>query len=238
MRRPVSPALGLALALAVAAAPVTAVADDSVVGKLRRSVVKIGRVAPDRGFVPLGTGFFVDDACTVATANHVVRGQGRFSVQPPPPEGGRQTLAPATVLERFEQNDVAFLRVNVDEKTCRGYAHLPPPPSIRQRELNGAEVLIAGFPSLEGGLTTRTPVYRRGIVASGEFGVRAGDAMVPMYLLDLTGIPGFSGSPVVLADSGQVIAVVHGPRKTERKFDLEWAAPIWMGQYRTAVSSR
>ena len=231
-------ALWLVVLVTAAALPAAVLAEDALIAELRSSVVQIGRLDAERSFVPLGTGFFVDEECTIATANHVVRGRERVSVQTPPAESGRPAYGLAEILARFERNDVAFLRVELADGLCSTFGHLPPPDSIRQRELNGAEVLIAGFPSLEGGLTTRTPVYRRGIVASGEFGVRTGDATVPMYLLDLTGIPGFSGSPVVLADSGQVIAVVHGPRRTERKFDLEWAAPVWMGQYRRAVSSR
>ena len=49
------------------------------------------------------------------------------------------------------------------------------------------------------------------MVVSGEFGVRLGGLRVPMYLLDLVGIPGFSGSPVVSVDSGEAIGIVHGP---------------------------
>ena len=230
--------LWLTIPFVATASPLAVTAEESLVEKLRSAVVKIGRLDADRSFVPLGTGFFVDGACTIATANHVVRTSARVTVQAPAATGGRPLFGSAEVLKRFEQNDIAFLQVDLGEKPCEGYGHLPPPARIRQRELNGAEVLIAGFPSLEGGLTTRTPVYRRGIVASGEFGVPSGGTRVPMYLLDLTGIPGFSGSPVVLAESGEVIAIVHGPRRTERKFDLEWATPLWEGSYRAAIKPR
>jgi hypothetical protein len=47
-----------------------------------------------------------------------------------------------------------------------------------------------------------------------------------MLLLDLTGVPGFSGAPVVLRESGEVFGVVFGPGRTQRQYDLEWATPI------------
>ncbi len=47
-----------------------------------------------------------------------------------------------------------------------------------------------------------------------------------MLLLDLTGVPGFSGAPVILESSGEVIGVVYGPGRTERVYDLEWATPL------------
>ena len=42
----------------------------------------------------------------------------------------------------------------------------------------------------------------------------------------MTGVPGFSGSPVILADTGEVIGIVFGPGRTDRRFDLEWATPV------------
>ena len=229
--------LCLAGLLLAPAAPAVGDGPADLVETLRTSVVRIGLLEPGRPFVSLGTGFFVDDACTVATAHHVVGGRARLSVQAPLREGEEPRYGRAEILKSFERNDVAFLRVDLGDAGCGAYTHLPPPPRILQTELNGAEVLIAGFPSLEGGLTPRTPVYRRGIVASGEFGVPIAGTTVPMYLLDLTGIPGFSGSPVVLTDSGQVIGVVHGPRRTDREFDLEWAAPLFDAQYRSALAT-
>jgi hypothetical protein len=39
-------------------------------------------------------------------------------------------------------------------------------------------------------------------------------------------VPGFSGAPVVLAATGEVIGLVFGPGRTEREYDLEWATPL------------
>jgi hypothetical protein len=58
-----------------------------------------------------------------------------------------------------------------------------------------------------------------------------------MILLDLFGVPGFSGSPVILKEEGAAIGVVYGPGPTERESGFEWATPIGLDDYSRAVSA-
>ncbi len=58
-----------------------------------------------------------------------------------------------------------------------------------------------------------------------------------MLLLDLMGVPGFSGSPVVLIDTGEVIGVVFGPGPTQRGFGFEWATPLLPSDYEEATKA-
>jgi len=97
--------------------------------------------------------------------------------------------------------------------------------------LGGQSVFIAGFPSL-GPHKLDFPVLRKGIVASAEMKDSDG---VPLLLLDLSGSPGFSGSPVVLERTGEVIGIVFGPGKIRHSQDFEWATAITQIDYKQAI---
>ena len=56
-----------------------------------------------------------------------------------------------------------------------------------------------------------------------------------MLLLDLTGTPGFSGGPVILQRTGEVVGVVYGPGPTSRQFDFEWATFVTPADYESAI---
>ena len=56
-----------------------------------------------------------------------------------------------------------------------------------------------------------------------------------MLLLDLFGVPGFSGSPVILQRTGEVVGVIFGPGPTKRVFGFEWATPIKQTDYSRAL---
>ena len=58
-----------------------------------------------------------------------------------------------------------------------------------------------------------------------------------MILLDLLGVPGFSGSPVILENTGEVIGIIYGPGPTERIFGFEWATPITQEDYLSAIDA-
>lgn len=58
-----------------------------------------------------------------------------------------------------------------------------------------------------------------------------------MILLDLFGVPGFSGSPVILESTGEVIGIIYGPGPTERSFGFEWATPITQEEYLSAIDA-
>jgi len=127
-----------------------------------------------------------------------------------------------------------FAGSKFDRQFCRG--KLQPLPLIERFDpaaLTGRTVLVAGFPVLERDQPPDVPILRRGIVASSEL---QWDGR-PMLLLDLTGVPGFSGSPVILEDTGEVIGVVFGPGRTRRQYDLEWATPVTRADFERATSA-
>ena len=130
------------------------------------------------------------------------------------------------------EKDLAFLSFgggDLGKRFCRSGSVAPFSlvESIDPLRLTGEPVLVAGFPMLEGEQPKDKPILRRGIVASAELEWREG----PMLLLDLTGVPGFSGSPVIRVRDGVVVGVVYGPGRTRRQYDLEWATPITREDY-------
>lgn len=56
-----------------------------------------------------------------------------------------------------------------------------------------------------------------------------------MLLLDLLGVPGFSGSPVILMPKGYVVGVIYGPGPTPRATGFEWATTITRKNYKVAL---
>jgi hypothetical protein len=192
--------------------------------------VHVGQAAGDTGTLDhwLGSGFLVDGSCTVVTAKHLfdLADRRRLLVryQTPKDRTTVQTLRAAVIGETVDR-DLAYLRLTMpDGRPCRTDELRPLPlfPRFDARTLAGESVLIAGFPRL-GPYDVDIPVVRRGIVASAE---GTDDAKKPVLLLDLTGVSGFSGSPVVLERTGEVIGVVYGPGLIERFADFEIATPI------------
>ena len=111
----------------------------------------------------------------------------------------------------------------MERSFCR--SELQPILPIEQfdpQALTGEPVLVAGFPVLEGRQPRDIPILRKGIIASSELEWE-NEAML---LLDLSGVPGFSGAPVVLESTGQVVGIVFGPGRTSREYDFEWATPL------------
>jgi hypothetical protein len=200
--------------------------------RLRGSLVHVGRTEPvgDALVVRwLGTGLLVDRDCTIVTAKHILRDvpDGAITVRLPRPENGEAApTVDARLFHEEEERDLVWLRPRglPGASACppRGLRPAPLAAGFRGAELNGTTVWIYGFPALEGERPREVPIVKEGIVSSAEL---VWDDR-PMLLLDLTGVPGFSGAPVILRDSGEVIGIVFGPGRTERQFDLEWATPI------------
>jgi S1-C subfamily serine protease len=189
----------------------------------------------------LGTGFLVDRNCVGATAKHILQGVDRENLVirlRNPQDRERVLTLPAAVLYEDPTKDLAFLRI----------AELPgsgrcPLGDIRPLELAeplgldrlaGAAVLLAGYPVLEGEQPRDVAILRHGYIASAELEWEG----QPMLLLDLTGVPGFSGAPVIERGSAEVIGVVFGPGRTQRQYDLDWATPISRDDYRRATARK
>jgi len=205
----------------------------STIRGLRAGLAHVGYTIPAGGAVQLqwlGTGFLVDRRCVVATAKHLLRDvpSDRLVVRFEHPNEPDSALTfNARIAATDPDRDLAYLSVaelpgGANACAAGSLESLPLVESIEGNAIAGAEVLILGFPALEGEQPREVPIVRRGIVASAELSWGG----KTMLLLDLTGIPGFSGAPVALRETGEVIGVVFGPGRTRREYDLEWATPM------------
>ena len=201
--------------------------------EMKRSIVHVGIVQTRGELVAtqwLGTGFVTDRDCTVLTARHLLIDLPataslvlRF-LDPENPDAVRTFRS--SIVARSESADLAVLRPTATRLTrdfCRKEIRPLPLITVFERDQwTGEEISVLGFPVLEGEQPRDLPILRRGIIASAE--LEWEDR--PMLLLDLTGVPGFSGSPVIRLRDGMVLGVVHGPGLTSRVYDFEWATPV------------
>ena len=212
--------------------------------KLRDALVHVGQIKETEKpqlDMWLGTGFFVDERCTIATAKHLfsAANKERIIVRLIDPRNRKKAWTRAAqVIYEDPHKDIAFLRVIVSSgkpcelgpmKTLSLYRH-----TKDFSLLSGEPVFIAGFPKLGSG-DLDLPIARRGIIASAEIKDAEG---VPLLLLDLTGAPGFSGSPVVLESTGEAIGIVFGPGHMERSQDFEFATIITQKDYEMDARDR
>jgi hypothetical protein len=82
----------------------------------------------------------------------------------------------------------------------------------------GEAVLISGFP-LVFDKPHAIPLFRRGTIASHRYTCEGADILV----LDLGCVTGFSGSPIILADTQNVIGVMRGSSKLNTHSDFSVA---------------
>ena len=236
----------VALLLPVVGLPQAVQRGPSTFDVYRNGIVHIGRLPPAAQLKTdnpswIGTGFLVDGQCTFATAKHVIDlvGDGQLVVRLQPPQDRRQTVTRvARVLYRDDANDIAFIRVDrVNDGPCvssggGSYIFSLASGQIPLASLAGEHILIIGHPQIVKN-DIDIPIIRTGIVASGE--LTSGDG-TPTILLDLAGVPGFSGSPVILERTGEVVGIVYGPGGIERIFGFELATPLTTNAYKLAVS--
>jgi S1-C subfamily serine protease len=205
----------------------------STIRSLRSGLAHVGYTTPAGEIVQLqwlGSGFLVDRSCVVVTAKHLLQDvpADRLVVRFEHPDEPDTSLTfNARVAAMDAERDLAYLSVaelpgGINACAAGSLRPLPLVAGIEPGTIAGADVLILGFPALEGEQPREVPIVRRGIVASAELSWGGKE----MLLLDLTGIPGFSGAPVALRETGEVIGVVFGPGRTRREYDLEWATPM------------
>lgn len=201
--------------------------------KMRTGVVHIGKISNQLqdGNIAidqfLGTGFLVDTTSTFVTAKHLFRGVDLDSIairlQLPHNMSLARTIK-ASVVHIDSVLDIAFLKLyqreNVPFKSKISYSF-----NLFNSEgfnnLTGKDVLVIGYPKVAQA-DFDVPFLRKGIISSTEIYNGANQLIV----LDLIGVPGYSGSPVVLQDSGEVIGIIYGPGPTSRSFGFEWITPI------------
>jgi len=192
--------------------------------RIRSSVLAVGSHDPrDRPVSRFfGTGFVVGDGLDLITNDHVLaaveNGDRLDQLHVFAPDDDRHQARPARVVSRDPARDLALLRF--DGK------RLPPLAMATDRRdlaLPGATIGIMGYPL--GARLGLSPAVHRGVVAAvtpavmpapaGAGLTRAAAAAARdayhLYQLDVTAMPGNSGSPVFLYDGDhvQVIAVVN-----------------------------
>jgi S1-C subfamily serine protease len=207
----------------------------------RDGVVQVGQFpvngSPSSEIMWLGTAFVVDSQCTFVSAKHILANaaRDRLVVRFQLPSQRTQVRTIQTrVLFASPTNDLLFLRTDsFNGQPCRS-GDLHPLPLTKDPLSGhiGEAVFLIGHPTISA-LHTDFPIYRAGVIASSEL---LWDSQ-PMILLDLVGVPGFSGSPVVLQRNGTAIGAVFGPGPTDRGAAFEWATPITAGDYQKALQA-
>lgn len=205
---------------------------------VRSSVVQVAEKVDEQATPRrLGTAFLVDTKCTFATAKHVLAAVNRekLVIRFQRPKDSLAVTVPARVIYQDEKLDLAFLRAQTAQQPChsRDLAVFALARETATSSLVGDEIVIIGYPTLAQGQNVDIPVMRRGIVASTDINFDPANPY-QMLLLDLTGVPGFSGSPVVRVRTGEVAGVVYGPGPTARAAGFEWATPISLAVYTAA----
>lgn len=187
----------------------------------------------------LGSAFLLDDSCTFATAKHIFKNANRRNLVIRFQLTDDKTIVrtvPIRILYEDYQSDLAFLKIdswnNQPCKSKMAYSFDVLSDYIKGC-FTGETVLIIGHPMLSIKDYVDTPVVRKGIVSSTEI---TWDNQ-SMILLDLFGVPGFSGSPVILERTGEVMGIIYGPGPTERTFGFEWATPITQEDYLSAIDA-
>jgi S1-C subfamily serine protease len=236
-------ALALTLALGCAATPPPVPTADSAFEAVRDAIIHIGLRDPDSGSLDkwLGTGFIVDNKCTIMTAKHVLAKVedrsllvGAFQT---PNNRSVLRFLNAVVIDSDAKRDLAFLQLKDPRPNVPCvFSILHPLKLLDVSEFDrfaGEAVLMAGFPTLAKPKYGKpsTVVIRRGHVGSTEMKIDKN----PYLLIDLSSVPGFSGSPIVDAASLKVIGVNVGPILTSRNADFTWATPVSVSDYESAM---
>jgi S1-C subfamily serine protease len=208
----------------------------------RNGVVHVGQLQDEtetKNIKWLGTAFLVDESCTFATAKHIFNNANREKLvirfQLPSDLSKVRTLR-ARVLYEDSKSDIAFLKIDsFNNQPCnsKNLYSFPLLVEMAKDSLVGEAIFIIGYPMLSSDQNIDYPAVRQGIISSTNIKFSSG----PMILLDLFGVPGFSGSPVILEKTGQAIGVIFGPGPTKRNYGFEWATPICQGDYLKATET-
>ncbi|MDX3237115.1 MarP family serine protease [Streptomyces sp. ME03-5709C] len=181
-------------------APDPALADSAVVGRARRSIVKVVGTAPSCGKVLEGTGF-VFAPHRVMTNAHVVGGVDNPTVQ----IGGEGRVHDGKVVLYDWQRDIAV--IDVPSLDAPGLSFST--GDARSRD----DAIVAGFPE-NGGFDVRAARVRGRIPASGPDIYHRGTVERDVYSLYTLVRQGNSGGPL-LTPEGKVYGVVFAKSRDD-----------------------
>ena len=189
--------------------------------KVKPSIVGVGKYNPTsspRAQI-LGTGFAILNGSYIATNHHVIpetlSEQQQEKLVVFTGHGNDSTVVDAFVVAVDPEHDLAILRIHT--KALKPLTL----ESSQKFKPDGTEIAFTGFPI--GSVLGLYPVTHKGIISaltptatpaanSQQLNLaRLKRLRNPFltYQLDATAYPGNSGSPVYLADSGTVIAVIN-----------------------------
>ncbi|MBU2979193.1 serine protease [Alteromonas sp. C1M14] len=193
-----------------------------VVGKVKPSIVGVGFYAPlaTVSHQLKGTGFVVGDGHYVVTNNHVITAVPKsednikYNRVIFVPKGKKYTINRVKQVYTDEMHDIAILEID------------KPLPALKlvakdKQVADGEDIALTGFPI--GAALGLYPATHKGIVAAyspniisaansqqlSELFLASLKHPFMVYQLDITAYPGNSGSPVYLADTGEVFSVVN-----------------------------
>lgn len=192
---------------------------ESVVAKIKPSIVGVGLydAMGAQTHQLRGTGFVFGDGSLIATNNHVI------SIDFDPAvvqylivfsgSGRKPVIHKAELIAKDMEHDLAILKID---------SHLPAANLAEGGFIaDGTDVLLTGFPI--GAVLGLYPATHKGIVAamtpdvipsinSTQLSNRVLDRLDKpsmIYQLDITAYPGNSGSPLYLAENGEVIGIIN-----------------------------
>ncbi len=189
------------------------------VKKIKPSVVGVGRVAPlaTVSHQLIGTGFVIADGHYVVTNDHVANAKGQEDLKYRRAvfygEGQRGKIIEVTDVFEDAEHDLAILKIA--EK-------LPALKLADQQQIaDGTTIATTGYPM--GGILGLYAATHKGIIAAFTPSITAAKNSQQIserflqglrnrfmiYQLDIVAYPGNSGSPVYLAQSGEVFAVIN-----------------------------
>lgn len=185
----------------------------------------------------VGTGFFISSNGYILTAGHIIYDKeketylenyrARFK------HGRSERTFSIELIHNFllddQPYDIALLKT-ADFDMIMNASFLSLYKGTVKR---GNQVIIGGFPLLFGKIP-RLPIYRTGII-SGRYRINR----IRAYVIDLTVMDGYSGSPVISLDNDslKVIAIIRG-HPDEEDFNLSIADVIPIEKIQSIIAAK
>jgi hypothetical protein len=201
---------------AVSATPENPADDAALLASICPVVYPLDQFPTERGYRYFfyGNAFFINDQGYLITTAHIVkpfRDGGRPSILVAMPDGSRRLQEAELVAEDWE-HDVAILRATPNP--FAGQHRVAFMPLTAERPSPGKPVeAVSLFPAdLSDSHTAEAPVVIRseGQVIDYQFYVESEGADSELLLFNQKIVPGQSGSPVLSADSREVVGIVVG----------------------------